>query len=207
MFIHRVANSQTSFYSLLILAVISFIHIIVVRTKSNTQRMASIFIMVALASNALSTFMILIDVRKYRLLSDIDRFMSSRFSQCHRTLKYYGVHLLGQKVQMYVKRPGVGRFYHFWLDNAYASILLRYGIIVFLIFSFLYLYSMVYLKRVGQVFLLEIMSLFAIYGIMENNFYFMSQNMFLLLLSYPIYRYSQSVNSDQPIVTRIKFVW
>jgi len=206
-FINRVANSQTSFYSLIILALISFVHFIVVKTKRNTQRMASIFILVALASNVASTFMILIDVKKYMLLSEIDRFMSSRFSQCHRTMKYYGIKLLGQKVQMYVKRPGVGRYYHFWLDNAYGSILLRYGVIVFLIFSVLYLYAMVCLKRLGQVFLLEIMCLFAIYGIMENNFYFMSQNMFLLLLSYPIYRYNLSFSREQSIVSRIKLVW
>ena len=140
------------------------------------------------------------------MINKFDRIMSRRFSQCYRTFKYYGIKLFGQDVQLIVNRPGVGKHYHFWLDNAYMSILLRYGPIVFIMFTVLYVCTMIMLKRMQQYVLVEILCLYAIYGIMENNFYSMSQNLFLLLLSYPIYRHQIQTEAGG-LLRKIRITW
>lgn len=188
-FVYRVTNSQTSCIALVILAVIVGVYVIVDMYGGDFSVFSRCMIVVAIFANLLSLFLSFINLKKYPMLKRIDRFMSSRFSQCHRTLDYYGVKLFGQDIKLIFVRPGISKTYHFWLDNAYMSILLRYGIIVFAFFSVMYICTMIYLRKIEQHLLVAILCLYAVYGIMENNFFSMSQNLFLLLLSYPIYRY------------------
>jgi hypothetical protein len=179
------------------------------RLGTDMGKIANLYIVVAVASNVLSLTLSYIQIRKYPVLDKFDQFMSRRFYLCHQTLKYYGVKLFGQDIQMIVNRPIVGKVYHFWLDNAYMSILLRYGPVVLIVFSGLYIWTMIVLKDMKQYMLLEILSLYAIYGIMENNFFSLSQNLFLLLLSYPIYKHL-SYNEEQTnrgLLSRIRLTW
>lgn len=201
-FVNVVSNSKTAYYALLIFTIMIFLHIILSKKEALIERVISYTIVVAVAVNVLSVILSIIDVKKYSILNLFDRVMSSRFSKCHKTVKYYGVPIWGQDVQKTVKRHIIGSFYNFWLDNAYMSILLRYGVVVFLIFSILYIAVMIYLKKEKQYMLLEILCLYAIYGVMENYLFSMSHNLFLLTLAYPIFRRELSSNVFAP--TRIK---
>jgi hypothetical protein len=49
---------------------------------------------------------------------------------------------------------------------------------------------MIKLKSEGRYMLVEIMCLYSLYGIMENNYFSVSQNLFLLLLGGVIYGYN-----------------
>jgi hypothetical protein len=187
-FINVVANSKTCFYALVILSIMMLSHIIISMTNINLDSFIVYTILLALFSNIFSVIFSFVNVKKYALLNIIDKAMSRRFYHCYRTMKFYGVSLWGKDVQKIVKRHIIGRVYHFWLDNAYMTIVLRYGIIVFCIFSALYISTMFYLKKEKQFVLMEIMCIYAIYGIMENNYFAMSMNIFLLILSYPIYK-------------------
>ncbi len=200
-FVNLVANSKTAYYSLLIFAGMMTIHVISSMTELSLDRIISYTIYVAGAVNILSLVLSFIDVKKYPFLKAIDKAMSIRFSTGHETLKYYGVTIWGQDVQRVVKRHMIGSIYHFWLDNSYMSILLRYGVVVFLIFSLLYIGTMMYLKKGKQYMLLEIMCLYAIYGVMENNFS-MSRNIFLLLISYPLF--SRALSEERVIPSRVR---
>lgn len=206
-FVNKVANSKTSFYALVILAVITFIHILMQKFGIGFERMMRNLIVTAVVCIALSLILSFMQISKYPMLKRLDVFMSRRFSHCHRTLNYYGVKLFGQDVQLIVNRPALGKFYHFWLDNAYMSILMRYGVIVLLLFSALYIGTMIMLKDMRQYMLVEILCLYAIYGIMENNFFSMSQNLFLLLLSYPLYKRDSLSHERKGIFSRIKLSW
>ncbi|WP_155839009.1 hypothetical protein [Butyrivibrio sp. LB2008] len=200
-FVNRVANSKTAYYSLLVFAVMITVRVISNMMNIGIERYISYTIYMAGAVNVLSIVLTFIDIKKYPFLKRIDKAMSIRFSTGHETLKHYGVSVWGQDIQSIVKRHVIGRIYHFWLDNAYMSILLRYGVVVFLIFSSLYISTMLYLKKQKQYMLLEIMCLFAIYGVMENNFS-MSRNIFLLLFSYPIFR--RELKQENVIPSRIR---
>ena len=206
-FVNRVANSKTSYYALVILAGLTFIHMIMLKFGIGFDKVMNHLITFSFACIVVSLIFSFIQISKYPVLNRLDIFMSKRFSQCHRTLKYYGVKLFGQDVQLIINRPALGKFYHFWLDNAYMSILLRYGVIVFFIFSALYIWTMIMLKDMRHYMLVEIMCLYAIYGIMENNFFSMSQNLFLLLMSYPLYKRDSLNYERKSLFSRVKISW
>ena len=206
-FIKRVADSRTACYTLILLSMVMLLNYILKVFNANYDLIMSIMIFGAALSNGVSIFLSVIQVKENPILSRVDVFMSRRFSECHRTLSYYGISILGQNIKLIVKRPIVGKFYHFWLDNSYMSILLRYGPIVLAIFSWLYLYTMIMLKRKGQLVLVEILCLYSIYGIMENNYFLMSQNLFLLLLSYPVYKMIREQGEKQGMLSRIRISW
>lgn len=182
-----VTNSQTSVYCMIILSIIICAYELATRMRLNMNVWSNFFIVLAVASNFASVFLSITDVRRNSLFKSVDDYMSHRFSQCHRTIGFYGINLFGQDIKLTVKKNITGVIYHFWLDNAYVALILRYGVIVFFIFSTLYICTLIYLKRTQQFLLIAIMGLYAIYGIMENNFFSMAQNLFLLTLSYPIY--------------------
>lgn len=205
-FVNNVSNSKTSFYALIILAIITFLHILMIKVGIALNTFTNILILSALGCNILSLLFSFMPILRYPMLNQLDKLMSRRFSNCHITLKYYGVKLFGQNVQLIVNRPGVGKYYHFWLDNAYMSILLRYGPIVLILFTFMYIRTMVILGKMEQFMLIEIMCLYSIYGVMENNYFSMSQNLFLLLLSYPLYRENDAGIMDKVAHRRIRIL-
>ena len=204
--VNKIANSKTSYYALLILAIISVIYVALIHMGSDMAAFSNILILIAITANVGSIVLSTNNIKKIPMLRSFDMLMSKRFSQCYRTMNYYGISLFGQEVKLLVKRPALGTFYHFWLDNAYMAILLRYGVLMFLVFSYLYLVAMVYLKRSEQYYLLGIMSLYSIYGIMENNYFSISQNLFLIVLSFPIYIH---ITSKAPTIfsSKIRIIW
>lgn len=199
-----VTNSQTSVYCMILLSIIICAYELATRMRLNMNAWSNFFIVLAIVSNSVSVFLSIIDVKKHNILKHVDDYMSHRFSQCHRTIGFYGINLFGQDIKLTVKKNITGVIYHFWLDNAYVSLILRYGVIVFFIFSALYICTMVYLKRTQQFLLIAILGLYAIYGIMENNFFAMAQNLFLLTLSYPIYHRISGNKKDSVRKVRIR---
>ncbi|MBP3275666.1 hypothetical protein [Kandleria sp.] len=204
-FVERVANSKTSYFSLVTFAIIMAAYEITRSLGVKQEVYSNMMIVTAVICNAASIILSFMNLSKYPFLKMIDVFMSKRFSQCHRTLKYYGIKILGQEIKLIVTRPGVGKTYRFWLDNAYMSILLRYGLIVFFFFSILYIIAMIYLKQNNRHLLVAILCLYAIYGLMENNFFSMSNNLFLLTLSYPIY--SKNIHVEEKNIAKVKLVF
>ncbi len=204
-FVKVVSDSKTAYYMLIMLGILVILNIIVRIMMSRTVALSYFSIIVAVAANICSIVFSFIDVRKFRMLNALDSFLSKRFFQCHRTLKFYGLSFFGQDIQKIVKRPIIGNYYRFLLDNAYMAILLRYGIIVYLVFSTLYIVSMIQLLKKNQVFLLEIMCLFAIYGLMENSFFYMTQNIFLLVLSNILYK-DKNVE-EEPVQPRVRLIF
>lgn len=206
-FVNKVSNSKTSFYALVILAVLTLIHLILQRFDGGRENLANVMIYTAVCCNIISIVLSSISLGKYPILKQFDYLMSRRFSCCNKVLKYYGIKLFGQNISLQISRPVIGKYYHFWLDNAYMSILLRYGPIVFIIYSVLYIATMILLRNIKEYMLVEILCLYAIYGIMENNFFSLSQNMFLLLLSYPIYKKIENNGMHKKIFTNLKITW
>lgn len=206
MFVNIVPNSQTSYYALVLLAVIMAFYVLMYSIDGNLSVFSSFMIFIAAGVNVFSVVLSVINLRQYPFLLRVNNIMSNRFYQCYRTFKYYGIKLFGQEVLLVFSKPA-GRLYRFWLDNSYMTLLIRYGIIVYLLFSILYIITMLYLKRYEQHLLVAILCLYSIYGIMENSFFSMSQNFFLLLLSYFIYRQPDIVGNGSFNKPRIKISW
>lgn len=180
-----VPNSQTAYICLIaFLIAILFLKYIESQRQIIVEIFARSLVAGALLLNVLSIVLAYIDVNKSIILSQIDQWMSSRFSWCHRVWQIYGVSFWGQKVYVLgeeIKLVGIKN--RLWLDNAYVSILLRYGILVFLIVSFAYLYLIRSMKTRKEYVLLIILFLYSLYGLMENGLFMLSHNIFLLAFS------------------------
>lgn len=138
-----------------------------------------------------------IDVNRNSVLSRIDKWMSSRFSLGHIVWQLYGVSLLGQRVYISEdERKLVGIKTRLFLDNAYLGILLRYGILVFLIFFIGYLCLVKAMIMRKEYILAIILFMYALYGVMESGLYMISHNIFLITFSSLLYKKSIQGNEN-----------
>lgn len=120
------------------------------------------------------------------LLAYIDTIFSRRFSYAHKVYLIYGSTLLGNRIYVSGGEGSLnGLRERLWLDNAYANLWLRMGILFMI--SILILYWITFWKFREYTLIAIIMFLFAMYGIMERNTLQLTHNVFLLLISWTIY--------------------
>lgn len=188
-FCYRVPNSQTATVSLIVLFVmISLYSIIDLRFDHKTSLYSMALIPGAILVNLLSVFLSVFDFSAYKTYLLIDLALSRRLSLGHEIYKMYGVTFFGNHIYVTeTERQIVGITTRLWLDNAYMYMILRYGIITFIIFSMLFISGMVYYKRMNENILVIIFFLYAVYGIMETGMFMMQHNVFLLALGMPLY--------------------
>jgi len=207
-FVYKVPNSQTAYILLVIFLIMKALYDIADLFQGGRLAFIKFLIGCAAFANVFSIFMSVIDIRKYYFFKRVDKLLSLRFSWCHRTMKAFGVSLFGKYIELYGRRMNT-LYRKFYMDTAYVAILLRYGIIVFILFSVLYIVTMRYLLKTRNYFLIMILCLYAIYGIMENTFFSMTQNIFLLALAAPIF--NKSLKDETSLVergrTRIRIVF
>lgn len=149
---------------------------------------AQILTIGVLLLNGLSILLSYINVSRNKYLALMDRWMSTRFLQCHRVWSIYGVSFFGQRI--YVSEAEwrtIGITRRLWLDNAYAAILLRYGLLVFLIVSAAYLILLKRKVENREYILVIILFLYSLYGVMENGLFALSHNIFLLAFADLLY--------------------
>jgi len=167
----------------------------------NAMVITSVFI------NAITVIASFFDPQKNDTFNRIDRFLSRRFLYGHRMYDYYGISIWGQKVNTLVQdRKFVGVYRQWYLDNAYLSILLRFGLIAYLIFSILWIMAIIYFAKNDNYAMVVILFAYSVYGIMTTGFYMMSHNVFLLSMSYPIYAKTMTHYLYQNN-RRVRFVW
>ena len=190
--IYLIPNSKTAYICTFLLILLLMIYEIF---QKHNQLMIEIYgrvlILFSVAFNVLSVIWSLIDVRCNFILHQIDLFMSRRFSYCYQVFQLYGISVWGQKIYISedeVKLAGIiGKLY---LDNGYMAIMIRYGIIVYIVFSICYLLAMHNFKKKNQYFLLIILFVYALYGVMENGIYMVTHNIFLISLGNMLYEKS-----------------
>ena len=205
-FTYKVPNCQTAYISLGVFFCLIVFYFLFDYFVGGKELFGKIIILSSILSNVFSVGLSLINVNKIPILSKIDRMLSFRFSNCYRSIRGFGIHILGSNVNLYSKKMGL-RYAKYYLDIAYTSILVRYGIVVYIIFSTLYIYAMIYWYKKHNYMLVIILGVYAIYGIMENTLYSLTQNIFLLGLAYPLYNKSFSNNTIEKIRRRVKISW
>ena len=154
----------------------------------------------------LSVFLMYINVNQYWILSRIDKWMSERFSYAHTAWLIYGISPLGQRIYISeAERKSVGINRLLYLDNAYASILLRYGILVFILFFLFYILMMKKKIQQREAILVIVLFLYALYGVMENGLYLITHNIFIIAFSDLLY--NKEVVEKEKIGTRKERLW
>ncbi len=189
LFIIMVPNSQTACISIFVFLLLILIDKYIQNQKKILQKIYTTSLLAgAFLLNVLSLILSYIDVNQNFVLAKINSWMSSRFSVCHRVWMIYGVSLFGQRVYVTeAERKLVGIKSALWLDNAYVSILLRYGVLVFLFFSFFYIYLLAKMIQRREFILAIILFVYAVYGIMETGLYMLAHNIFLISFAEILY--------------------
>lgn len=189
-FVYVIPNSQTVCVCLILFLVMLIFYKYVRDKKGKILTIYSRMLLVgAFLINVISLVLSFMDVNRNPILHKIDFWMSSRFACAHRVWMLHGISFLGQKVYVTeAERKLVGITEKLWLDNAYMSIILVHGVLVFLIFSISYLWLMKYVAAQKKYMLVSILFLFAVYGIMETGLYSLGQNIFLVLFADLLYK-------------------
>ena len=191
MIIKRITDSQTATISILLLGLmILVVKLLDLYKVSYNRFLVKAFSVVSFSLMLASVFLTYVDVSKYAVLRTLDFFLSRRFTMGHRVLSVYGSSLLGQRVyttreQLAYHREVQSAYSRLLLDNAYATLWLKYGIIILIIFIIAYL--LLYRKVSMTPPLLVILFIYSVYGIMEHGLFQMRHNVFLLLFSYLVF--------------------
>lgn len=185
----KIPNSQTAYVCLIVFLIVLLGYRYVVNQKKiMTEMYAKCLLIGAFLLNILSIILSYIDVSGNIILSKIDKWMSMRFSACHKVWQIYGVSFFGQRVYVLEEeRKRVGITVPLWLDNAYMNMLLRYGVLVFLIFSIGYLYLIRKMTMQKKYVLVIILFLYSLYGTMEPALYMITHNIFLIAFADILY--------------------
>lgn len=188
-FVYIVPNSQTAFCCLIAFLIGMYLTYFL---QQNSQRLLEIYgrvlMVLALLFNIFSVLFSIIIIKKDSWLYVLDSWMSVRFSACHKVYELFGVKFWGNKLYISAnERMQIGYHENLWLDNAYMALLLRFGILTYVLFSLIYLINMSYHKRNKNMFLAVILFVYALYGIMEQGMISLTHNIFLLSLANLLY--------------------
>ena len=180
-FVYQVPNAQTAVASLALLLVGELLFQLLKERSVLKKYFSKLIIVVTLLINFGSICLSMIDLAKYPLMKKLDMFLSLRFSEGHKLYVLHGLSWLGQEV--YVSEAE-GKY----LDNAYMTLLVRYGILVYLLFTICFFLLLLKLYRMEKFKLLNILALYAVYGIMSNSLYTIEHNIFIVMMGILLYR-------------------
>ena len=187
-FVHKVADSQTAVACILIVAL--FVIAVKILDYANLSYQAMLSRVCSIGSLVFMTgslILMWIDVKQNLILKAFDFFLSSRFSVCHQILKLYGSSLFGQRVYVgNAARTMLGITFNTYMDNAYATLWLRFGIVFAVFFIIAYRLQYREFRQVPKV--IMILFVFSIYGIMESGLYQLYHNIFVLLFAFLLYK-------------------
>ncbi|WP_026524919.1 hypothetical protein [Butyrivibrio sp. MB2005] len=190
-FVYRYPNSQTSYIGIILLIFLMFTCTLIEKYGIGKRFFSNGLVYGAIIANAGSIILSNMNINKYSFLVRLNNMLSHRFTLCRSIIRYYGITMWGQKVLTIVKdRRFVGVIHRFYLDNSYVGIVLRYGVVVFAIFSCMYIFVIKYYEGTGDLRLASILFAYSIYGIMENGIFSVANNIFLI--SFSAYLFSQS---------------
>lgn len=177
LFIYLVPNFLTSCYCIGLLLALALVDRMM---EKYGVRMLSFYrnalIFIALLSNGMSLFLTW-NGAKHGIWAYVDGWISYRFSFCHEALLKYGISLFGKNI------AGSSDML---LDNGYVTILLRFGVAVYLFISISLLIQLVYSKKRDSALFLLLVVL-AVDGISQEIIFRASYNVFLLALGDILY--------------------
>ena len=177
-FIWVVPNSQSSAFMLVILIVIlPFYNYIETKGLRLKNIVLNICILCTFAVNVCSIFLMIYYNGK-SWSENLNRIFSGRLWFGHSAYLNFGINLLGQDIS---------KLDWLTLDNAYMSLLIRYGIMGYSIFTIVYLATMKYMKFIDSRMVI-IMFAFSMYGCMESGFIGVGGNVFLLFIGMLLYK-------------------
>lgn len=175
-FIWIIPNSQSSAFLLGILIIMLPLNNFHKLSKVKKWLLDSCIIVAALVN--VTSIILMVNYNGSGWLESLNKLFSGRLWFGHSAYETFGISLFGKNIS------GLN-----WLilDNAYMSLLIRYGILGYSIFSLAYLATMRYMKSIDEKMVI-IMFAFSLYGCMESGFVSVGANVFVLLIGIWLYK-------------------
>ncbi len=132
---------------------------------------------IGMGANFYSVYFTINSVNKYRITYLIDRFASSRLFYTNKSFSMYGLSVIGQEIYLrFAWQKGYSETY---MDNSFATLLLRYGVVWYLIYTIASL--MAYRRLIKKDFALLIcFFVFYFMGVMNSSVLSVGTNVFVL---------------------------
>ena len=120
--------------------------------------------------------------RESAILRKINDLITNRLDWAHRALENYGIHMWGTAFDM-IGAGGntVSHWDYNFVDSSYCMVLIRYGLVVFLVMCVLHVMCTWRAGKNGQRRLLIVLALIAIHNAIEHHILELSYNIFLIL--------------------------
>lgn len=128
------------------------------------------------------------------ILAALNKLLSGRLYLSKEAIDYYGVHIWGQVTDNVIYNPQSKTII---VDCGYVSILLSFGIIVYLLVSFLYVYSMYKEARNLHFENVCFLMIISLYMINEKACYLIYQNVLLVLIAVPFFNFPDSFDKKR----------
>lgn len=178
-----IPNSLGSFVAIIMLLGVSvYFALHKQENDSELRRFAWISTVLSLAFNIYSIFVGKNGVDIHPLVAKVDSFASDRLLYSHIVFDYYGFGLFGQTINV-----GRGEYADFsFLDNSYIDLLLRQGLLVYLIITVVILLT-IFKQSKADMFYGSILFIYALLGITTNGAFNIASNPFILSACYLLY--------------------
>lgn len=190
LFIYIVPNSQSPMILSLILLFLLAVYYLIKRNEQSLNVFSVVLIIIAIACNIFCIYSMIFgySLSGNPVLAQINRILSFRLTSNYQAYRESGVSLWGQPVfSDAVMRAKMGLKGHLYLDSAYATLIIRYGVVVYVLFSGSYYIAMLYRMKYKDYFAVLLMFIFTVYGLMETNWFGIRDNFTLFFLSSVLY--------------------
>lgn len=183
-FAYAVPNSQSSAICIALLLVLALLYLVWPKLPRKLRTpLLNCFVPAA----AFCNLFIVICSLCYRPggpLEPVNRLLTTRLFCANTIYSIYGVSLFGNRLATmytYAEHNGI-HFWMPWLDSSYLNLLIRYGLLTYLVYSALYLLGMLRARKAGNLMLLGILAIYAAHAVMEPSMYDLKQSFFAVLL-------------------------
>lgn len=119
----------------------------------------------------------------------LDKALTYRLSSAFSVFSFFGVTPLGIVLPPMATPSIIDNVVYFmpWLDASYMDLMLRYGVLIYLLYSGLYIAAAFRIRKTGNLMLLGIMATYAAHGIMENSLYILRFSIFPIAMAAMLY--------------------
>lgn len=198
-FTYVVPNSQTSFICITFYVFVVFLRKVISDSTKRTITLERLLMLFSLSFNIGSVIISFMNQTDSTIIKKINSVLSWRFFYCNFILRKYGIGLFGNK--LYISGTGElmrgSNSMRLFLDNAYMGMMLWYGVIVYLLFSIIYMRLMSKCNKEGNFRLFMVMFIFSVYGVMELGMYIIAQNTFLIAFNILLYSNKKNEENDE----------
>lgn len=180
-FLYLVPHSVTSILCTAVLILLTTMGRFLEKDKKHLLKSFQTALLISALVCITATVLITVYGMNSPIFQSLDAWMSYRLSYANRIYRVYGISLLGQQISS-----------SYLLDSGYMDLVLRSGLLIYLVFFAVYITNMIRHRKNTVLYIL--LCTFAFYGVMEYGVYLIARNIFLLSIADILYHGYRNTN-------------